>query len=855
MDDLQNALKRRFPLLTSLRIFHDPGDSEDLAAFMGVLLAAMEGSHGSSFCFVFPRKAGIAPLSASLYALGRFAVDFPKLAEQYARQSFQKEQRVRLIPEGKVFIFGGVWPGLETQFRLKLLKERASFTWPVSEILRIEPTLRKIPKGDFADADRARRETPLSMLDNLIGTRTFGNNSLAVNHVLYLGGRSDVEEFFASTALTGSAYKGHATIDQLIAPGLIDESGAIKHQDNYQAAGEPLMAISSRLENVAAACSLAPQGSKVVVVDGARRITDLARFDSIAESQNLIIVAEPDEEDKLQQLHDRGCRFWRFSLSDLEIGGSEQWHGRFFNGVFRSARNEATFRTEVLSCRNSHLEEVASALEACQASLDESEGDETQQILGQIYSLLMHCTGLLAPPDAAEQARLLERAEKLSESAGDRIMWLPTAPAKTLKDACAAIMRAIEDPELGRAKGNALRELVSNLDRQEVRQVAVVARSVSNRMSVARWLEKEGLTCPVLLPARVAEEGFFERLVCTAWLGSGSFSRVVRKFSAPQVCLIAYPFEGQWLYWFGQKQRNSQVVPSLTSEEKSRLLGLADDTSWPAAPESPAFAAADTEATRHSEFDLEERMTRKGMIPVESAGEETIPARLVSFSGDAYAFLTDNFRMPVITVLVSGTAAENYKVPRRRLAEIHAGDVLVFREGRRRDVIQALADARLGPEAPVIRERAARWHRALRESGLDESTLMSELEEFNCPRTLQTVRGWLADDSMIGPQTKADLEAIAYAVGDQRLLDDVPSIWDAIHVLRGEHLSAGMRLSRILLEKLPERLEEIQEARTRIEIDHATSAWIVQVESISDRAELRPRSYVNALLWNTGDVV
>ncbi len=37
------------------------------------------------------------------------------------------------------------------------------------------------------------------------------------------------------------------------------------------------------------------------------------------------------------------------------------------------------------------------------------------------------------------------------------------------------------------------------------------------------------------------------------------------------------------------------------------------------------------------------------------------------------------------------------------------------------------------------------------------------------------------------------------------------SIWDAIHVLRGEHLSAGMRLSRILLEKLPERLEEIQE--------------------------------------------
>ena len=78
MDNLRNGLKKRFPLLTSLRIFHGPGDGEDLAAFMGVLLASMEGTRGSSFCFVFPRKAGIAPMSAALYALGRFAVDFSK---------------------------------------------------------------------------------------------------------------------------------------------------------------------------------------------------------------------------------------------------------------------------------------------------------------------------------------------------------------------------------------------------------------------------------------------------------------------------------------------------------------------------------------------------------------------------------------------------------------------------------------------------------------------------------------------------------------------------------------------------------------------------------------------------------
>ena len=180
---------------------------------------------------------------------------------------------------------------------------------------------------------------------------------------------------------------------------------------------------------------------------------------------------------------------------------------------------------------------------------------------------------------------------------------------------------------------------------------------------MARWLEDEGLTCPVLLPPEVASNGFFERLICTAWPGSAMFSRVVRKFSAPQVCLIAYPFESQWLKAFDQRQRNRQVVPSLTSPEKSRLLGLSGDSTWPADPDPPVFVATSVEATGQFQFDLEERMTRKGIIPPAVAGEETTSAKLVSFSGNPYAFLTDTFRIPVITDLVSGVAGRTTRCP------------------------------------------------------------------------------------------------------------------------------------------------------------------------------------------------
>ena len=233
MDDAQKALSERFPLLTSLQIFHRNGEYEDLAAFMSVLLAAMDGPHESSFCFVLPRKSGMAALSATLYALGRFAVDFPTLAEQYAKRSFTAGQKVRLIPGEKVFEFGGVWPGFETWFRLKLLDDRrnTAFVWPISEILRIEPTAHRIPKGREDDIQSARRDPPLSTLDKLTGTRTFGNLSLAVNYVLLLGGRTETDDFLATTAGTGRAAEVNSTLERLVVPGFINETGQIKHRD------------------------------------------------------------------------------------------------------------------------------------------------------------------------------------------------------------------------------------------------------------------------------------------------------------------------------------------------------------------------------------------------------------------------------------------------------------------------------------------------------------------------------------------------------------------------------------------------------------------------------------------------
>ena len=228
-------------------------------------------------------------------------------------------------------------------------------------------------------------------------------------------------------------------------------------------------------------------------------------------------------------------------------------NGRFFNEVFRAARNEADFRTETRPCRNSHLEDVTRSLEICQTTLDESEMDETQLILRQIYSLLMHCTGLLAPPDEAERARSCRMS-------GKSLGKCRRSDDVASRDCCKGTERRVSwddpgDPRSGpwRGQGDWAEGSTGYLQRLEISSVAVLARSVRDKTSVARWLEQEGFNCPVLLPAKVAEAGFLEHLICSSWPGSGNFRRVMRKFAAPEISLLAYPYECRWMHGFLQE--------------------------------------------------------------------------------------------------------------------------------------------------------------------------------------------------------------------------------------------------------------------------------------------------------------
>jgi hypothetical protein len=474
-------------------------------------------------------------------------------------------------------------------------------------------------------------------------------------------------------------------------------------------------------------------------------------------------------------------------------------------------------------------------------------------VLGTLRMELARYANMIAPSSAEDLSLRVERAERVHQAAESRLMWLPDNAAKPLIAACSALKAVAGDCSFGSAKGDSLTELIRIHVQQQQARIAVVVRSSTQKESITGWLKSRGINWPVLSMAGIERHGFYDTLICIAWPNFERFNRLVDMCIAPVVYVLAYSFERDWLERFHRRREvyERARVQNIGSGEKFDLTGINEEGSEQWAEErKPAPLLLGEQESR--KWNTEELIAHVGTPRMAEPGEETVSARAVSFVGQAFAFITERYRLPVVTDVVTGNAGENFKIPRRRIDAIRANDFIVFRDGGRRDVIHAMADAQLGSKAAAIRETASRWHKALRESGLTEDALMNELIAVKCSRSLPTVRYWLSDES-IGPQHQPDLVAIAYALADDALLQQADIIWEAIRILRSEHLSAGMRLAHVLMAKLPSELGKVRDGGTRIEIDNAVSACVVEVEHIADQPKPCPRSQANSLIWEHGE--
>ena len=225
---------------------------------------------------------------------------------------------------------------------------------------------------------------------------------------------------------------------------------------------------------------------------------------------------------------------------------------------------------------------------------------------------------------------------------------------------------------------------------------------------------------------------------------------------------------------------------------------------------------------------------------------DLVRARVVGFMGGSWAAFTPSHQIIIVSHLFDLSGGHQQEVAMTSVANISTGDVLLLRTGSDRDAVRELAELRISPSTIQLAEL---WKRALRDylcSNPSLENLQTKLGREGCNKELSTIRRWITDDNVIGPQHVAtDIAAIAKVTGDELLTNAESDCAAAIVTVRSAHVTAGMRLAEEVVRRVGEWAEAGATPDEMVELEDRLV--MVTVEFVEHKEIDVPISVVNRL--------
>ena len=822
---------------------------ERIPAFFAFLLAASVRNSRGACCFVLDKTEGTAALTAVLLALARLQDEFQHLAEEFARTALREGLLVRVKPSDFVYEYEGVWEGHPGKFRLKVQNKSEWRSFPMDDVLRLEPTARTRPKGTLVSHLGAFSP---SSLDELLGISTYGNHSMLRNAVLLYIAQATFADISTRVSLAPDHLDHLDQLSSFLPWGTVGPGGSIRAIDTYQVVGEPLVAVTKVIQDLAGAARSSPSESKIVVVDGTRGLAnDLQAFDDIADRQRVIILASPDDIEDIRVLRDRDCPIWYMSPSEITIGESDAGERPRASLVGRTLRMAAIReRTRVLAinCQSNELQRVTAALEQAAGKLvDAEQRSEADEVLASVYRVLLEysecCFGV------GDEVRTdLERARRIFV---EYRRWMAPEIREGIQFSIEQLQGILGSRSASEEKADKLVNFLLGCDGRWI----ISARSPRTAETLRQGLKDWGIDVPVLPIQAIHAREEYDGIVLLTWPNRRRFARLSNSSVSPEIRLLAYPFENRWLAAHQRREEMITASSRLEAAERAAIVGIGvqllatmADTRVDMNPEP----TADETLADSPLLSLERRISqhRPAHSPASAGRADVRRARLVEFHGGCYSLFTEWAHMHVLNGISGDRIKGKVAVQPVAVVDIAEDDLVLFRAAAEKGFIRLLAEDELGiTQYERTRAAAELWKLTLRRLGSTPAAVQRSLGRVGLNRNLQTIAGWMENPELIGPGYEEDIELIAAAANDDALLSGLASIKESISRIRGAHVAAGSRLTQLILGEVQGRLAQVDEEPILLDLGFG-QAWVVQVRAIDTRLRIYPADQTNRLLWD-----
>lgn len=825
--------------------------------------------------FLFPREFDSAVWIAVGAALGMIKSDFSGVIENLL--PFNKGQKLLLDNKIIVEYDGNKTIQGQTFIWLKL-GHQAWHSLPINHRLRLQEVATKRPSSK----PKSISTPSFSALDNLLNIQSFGNRKIFYNRIILVSLMGQIRNFCRDIFVSPSENVEPDPLKDLFQWGSIDIEGNIEPWSSHQVEAEPVIAVASNLSGVREYFQSEHRVNPLIILDGSSSfLNNLDSLDDVLDTGcSVVSVMEQGEDEGIRLLSERSFKIWVWSENEiraLELSNSESHYNKdsLFAPFQSTIKNYAKREIKPVTCDDSLIQATAEKLNTFTHEIS-SDKPDIEALEGMLYGCLLPLARLVRPVEYFGGTEWKQKIEKRFKGVKSKFfrdkLWLTEKEDSFINGLIVDLREVFLHGNLqNNGKINVLQKLIFA---QAGGNVAVIVENAEEKFIAEKyWKSCLGNIDNVYFcgPNIINTEIDYKRMIICGWLGANKMRPLLDRCLAPEIIILAYPFEKTWLELAMNKWQHNMVRGLNTSEKAALLnLGLAEYPEDNQNGKSKQKLVNPDKDFDISEFELRLRLQRRtAFVNSVSIGDVTTEATQVELSEDRYAFLTKNFKVAVVNDLFSGKATESDEIPRKTVAELKTGDYAIFKEGAESDLIREIAKMGLEKSGRKnLIKVAGLWKQALRnfeENAYQIASYMKEktggyyhgdtthavvyiLRGMGCNRHPQTIRNWLRNDDLIGPRRDKDLQIIADTTGDTELKSQLQDVRLAIKEVRGAHLQASSFLAKKLIESLPSYLKNVTTQTMTVEIEGIGRAVVAQVEYVAEKPTILSTAKVNRLL-------
>ena len=821
---LDEWLNKRFPELEQIEIRYGDNDTPhipyycedeivEIPYFVRLLVAAFLNKNGSDCVFVVPQAEVMACLTALISALSNTKHYFQLWREEFAKNGLTPGQRVRLIPSNTIYEYGKYFEGPGYKFiRLNTLNANyADVSLPLGDSLRLFPTSRKVPKGTGRD-NETKAQPELSDLDRVVGIQSFGNYSLFKNRIILQTSQGKMDSFLEMWSIHRRQDRGNieASLKDLrdFPYGSISRDGHLQSFNIYQIYGEPIIAFSSNLSSIDEFCSKQAENTRSIITSNKKAV-----LENTYESQNLcnkhkfFLLTEDIDPVEAKELKDLGFFIWQPSRQEIFAGIESK---RKLKQAKKLGPLRAIYATagmdrdtiKILDAMSPILEKIERKLIKTGKSVSDSEvNNQTVKALTRIYWRSLE---LFGTPEKKYHEWMIKQVQAVNEVLKKQASFIGSEDKENLK----YIMKSLVNDlwpnirEHSQKKFEAIRNFI---EINSGTKILLLCRHPEALKALKQRLDAEyDVVFLTHDDISIAAE-IYDFAVMVSWPGKYLFRKLVNSGISHKFVAVLYKNElSAFNSYFKQKMITDKTI-RLTREQKAEIVGCPQELfDEDETIQSSNTVLTETEEKEFDEIAIKERSaildadwSIMPSLPTISAQQSAraVEAFCVTFNNDRCAYLTQTHRLLVIDF-------HNYQCRNKTLKELAAGDIVVFRESGDREILKEIA-RKLHPQLyDKYVALASEWKLWLVTLGKDVDDIWHKLSENGLQRNIMTIHNWVNNEELIGPQNLGDIQVIAKATGLKKNINRSSQIANAVKELRGIHIEAGFKLTKLLTKRL-----------------------------------------------------